>query len=754
MRKERQVPTRHRAAIEATVMAARVEPASSKYENTPSVSENSKEDWSWLDLGLNDMSSFAPENAINPDTGFSEADSNQSLLHSEANVLGIGCALAPQYTYFVQPELENWASNLDFICPPSIADLPPLSISADPPFRGVTNAYPSQSDTISEFAILEFQRHDSPTIEVKIAPPQTESDTWENSLDSSALTGSLGSKDTAEQYAPSIFGPGGNSSGASVLSVSSLRKRLSLRYSDSYLGDILSLMQNLTIAGSSAISTKRTTRSFNKRLSTTVTSHFETSQPLPSIMEMPSINEAKRNLSPRKKVHPVILPGIFPTCCWAQINDNNKLRRCRHGPLGLDGPLRGPSCRPAGSEKYRTIRSDVFFSILTNNLSSLVINEVDTFGNTGLHIAAACKPPKCLLALKEERHVYLNKVNNAGQTFLHLVHEPSSTNQGHLCALLEYLKKERFNFNRRDHHGQTVFHLLTRPWIPPKASNAIAQTLNTFNFHIRARDNLGYTVKEQFEQAGWGVGIISDLGTEEEKLSRTGSHCLPNFGENTAIETVEDLRFYSQHAELLRVIRISLSHPFHEDANGRNGLHCLAEVSLNLPIPQEFARLVTENASEVPQTQRERYLEGLLKSGVDINNHDKVGLTPLMAFVIHNRVGEDDALMTRLLQRLFEAGASINTRNRRGETALHLAVKLGRRAATKFLLGHGANVHARDCDGLGVIALGEASSKEAKHDETIYAQIILCISLVISAGGVSSPTILQEWGSPQWKICD
>jgi hypothetical protein len=53
-----------------------------------------------------------------------------------------------------------------------------------------------------------------------------------------------------------------------------------------------------------------------------------------------------------------------------------------------------------------------------------------------------------------------------------------------------------------------------------------------------------------------------------------------------------------------------------------------------------------------------------------------------------------------------------------------------------------------------VIALGEAASKKARHDELLYGQIMLCISLVVTAGGVSNPTILQEWGSPQWKIFD
>jgi ankyrin repeat protein len=401
------------------------------------------------------------------------------------------------------------------------------------------------------------------------------------------------------------------------------------------------------------------------------------------------------------------------------------------------------------------MRSDVFSHILAHSLSSFVINEVDTFGNSGVHIAAACKHPSNLLALKEERP-WSREPNNAGQTFLHVIQDPSPSNHKDICTLLEWLSEVKFDFTVRDHHGQTALHLLTRPWLHGESVSKVLEVLFDSKIMIPTyRDNLGYTIKEQIEQTGYELDFAqARLLAKTTKSTPLEEYSLPNFGKNTAIETVEDLVVYAHHAELLRDIRHSINNPLHEDASGCNGLHCLAEVCLDLPLPEDSVSLEAEPTPGIPQTQRERYLEGLLKSGVDANNHDKQGYTPLMAFVIHHRAGEDDALTTRLLQRLFDANAGINIRDRQGETPLHLAVKLGRRAATKFLLSHGANVHARDGDGLGVIALGERASKEAKHDEILYGQIMLCVSLVVTAGGLSNPTILQEWGSPQWKIFD
>jgi hypothetical protein len=125
-----------------------------------------------------------------------------------------------------------------------------------------------------------------------------------------------------------------------------------------------------------------------------------------------------------------------------------------------------------------------------------------------------------------------------------------------------------------------------------------------------------------------------------------------------------------------------------------------------------------------------------------------------MAFIMHRREGEDEDLTTKIYQRLFDAGADVDRRNRHGETSLHIAVGLGNRAATNFLLSHGANVHARTSNGTGIINLGlkHSSSSKAAKDEILYAQISVCTCLVGERGAVSAPTILHEWGSPSFRI--
>lgn len=272
-----------------------------------------------------------------------------------------------------------------------------------------------------------------------------------------------------------------------------------------------------------------------------------------------------------------------------------------------------------------------------------------------------------------------------------------------------------------------------------------------------SRDNLGYTVgytiAEQMKfipMTDWEIDPqrilhppqVSPPGATE--FADDGyAH---NYQNSDHIQTMEDLQRYTYHADLLKTINESRKNSRFEDSGGRNGLHCLAEVSFDLHPSTSQPRPTTPPNESNYTVRLQKHLDYLLDAGVDPNSHDKEGVTPFMAFIIHTRPGEDDNSITRSLYRLFKAGADIHRRNRQGETSLHLAVKLGRRAATKFLLGVGANVHARSGNGLGIVALGHKCANEAKENESLYAQIMLCLALAGNWGAVSCPTILGEWG--------
>ncbi|KAF8861478.1 ankyrin [Acephala macrosclerotiorum] len=475
---------------------------------------------------------------------------------------------------------------------------------------------------------------------------------------------------------------------------------------------------------------------------------------------------------------PIVLPGAFPEYCWQHINQNT-LRRC---PT-TDG---SHNCHSKRSLKikstHRSLRADVLARIIRRNLRPADIHEVDTFGNSTLHIAAATLAPSTYLIHLINLGANINSLNTAGQTFLHLFKPEVLEQCADFCSLLEVLSTRGFNFSQHDHLGQSPLHLLMRPWIHTETLRQVITKIDSLPIHSQlstARDCLGYTIAEQLNlqetSSSWqdvDQAILSlacethqpianqlDLQLLRDKNTPNESQQLPrNYENHPSIETIQDLVQYEQHVDHWRTILAAKQSPWFEDLKGRNGLHCLAEASLvskDKRLPDNLlAQLVSlRKASGCTDNQNERecLLDHLLSVGVDPNNYDKAGNTPLMAFINHLRPAENDSTTTQIINCLLKAGSDICRRNRQGETALHLAVKLGRRAATKALLVAGANIHARTRRGLGVLELGQRNARECRQDSELYAQIMLCLTISASFGAVARPTILDEWGF-QWKI--
>lgn len=100
------------------------------------------------------------------------------------------------------------------------------------------------------------------------------------------------------------------------------------------------------------------------------------------------------------------------------------------------------------------------------------------------------------------------------------------------------------------------------------------------------------------------------------------------------------------------------------------------------------------------------------------------------------------------IEELIRADTDINAQNTRGETALHLSVKLGKMSATTALLNRGANVHLKNTMGEGVLAVAQNAQRRAKEDESLYARIAACMAMAMAAGAVAAPVttppLIQE----------
>jgi ankyrin repeat protein len=549
----------------------------------------------------------------------------------------------------------------------------------------------------------------------------------------------LGDKPDSESLLPT----GGRPSRESALSMTSLNRRLSSKYTPSCLDDVMSLLEHHTISGSSTRNSEITCRTSSKSL-------------LRQSGIRKGLTAMEENLNlPVEVKPPVVLPGSFHTYCVTQINKNS-LKRCRH-----DGLL----CEHTDPDTLRFFVSHLDSGkILYSRLKHRGITEVDRFGNSVLHVAASLNCPVKYIIELIELKANINATNAAKETFLHLVSAADQADD--ICSLLEILSRNGFNFGQHDQHGQTSLHLLTRPWLPRDYLIKVFRKVHSLGFILpTTRDNHGFTILNQMRHVGThALGFDPDEDIEYNLSLGPTCHTQGNLhaAESSSesvhqlhlrqqtqncIRTMDDFQLKHQN-DLLAIITMAQHQPWVEDSKGRNGLHCLAEATLDLHEYNDTTSYTQSTKDENcgnGNTKRDRYLEGMLAAGVNPNNYDKEGNTPLMAFIIHTRDGEDDDTITRILTRLMQAKAFLHRRNRQGETALHLAIKLGRRAATKFLLQNGSHVFARNKKGMGVLEVGSEAGEESGHDEALYAQILLCMSLAARAGAVTSPTIVQEW---------
>jgi ankyrin repeat protein len=360
---------------------------------------------------------------------------------------------------------------------------------------------------------------------------------------------------------------------------------------------------------------------------------------------------------------------------------------------------------------------------------------MDTFGNSTIHILATmCALPSYLISpIKLRGNV--NVLNRAGRTFLHLLKPEVLCHCDAFCYLLELLRVQGYNFLQHDHLGQSPLHLLMRPSIDQDILRQIITRMDDLPIHRHistARDCFGNTVIGQLNLHGNESGFSLDHAilslsceTDNAILDSKGLRISVAQGSRKEKNSIEE-----------EPALTAKNSPWFEDSNGRNGLHCLAEASLvttKMPLPAMLQNSLTVggHGDDDEPSDRGYFVKSLLNVSVDPNNYDNAGNTPFMAFIVHHHIIETDDSITQILSCLLEAGSDIHRGNRHGETALHLAVKLGRRAATKFLLASGANIHARTSNGFGVLQLGHNQSMLCMQDESLFAQIMLCMSLAL-----------------------
>ncbi|KAK0388016.1 hypothetical protein NLU13_4260 [Sarocladium strictum] len=390
--------------------------------------------------------------------------------------------------------------------------------------------------------------------------------------------------------------------------------------------------------------------------------------------------------------------------------------------------------------------------ILTQGPQPEDLTIVDKCGNTVLHYIASNDTSLWLVQLIVSGAVdrILETRNKAGQTFLHLVNA-SLLASIDIDMLFRILWTKCFDLSAKDHYGRTIFHMLLLHGVPPPVVQGL----------LRAHGTLSCNTRDAF-----GVIPHPDLTSNAPGAQATWQQMeLDDIFASTATTAISPEHNRLPETQIIEDISRAQDAPRREDANGSNGLHSLARATLSLRsvVDRNFEMLRPTSergrrgdrspdheldSSSSKMQLRYELAETLLTADVDPNHYDIHGNTPLMAFAAELPEDDDHKTGPNILKLLVDKGANIHGRNRAGETALHVAVRCGRKLAVRTLVTLGANVHVRDADGRSLLEVADVKVKgTSSADAKAYAHFEACRAWLSGNGAVQEPSIVQEWGS-------
>ncbi|KAL9107086.1 MAG: hypothetical protein Q9227_007952 [Pyrenula ochraceoflavens] len=246
------------------------------------------------------------------------------------------------------------------------------------------------------------------------------------------------------------------------------------------------------------------------------------------------------------------------------------------------------------------------------------------------------------------------------------IHEAAIRDQ---ISILELLRDAGANLNER-FNGKTILHAAAS-----RADVATVDWCLQNGIEIECRDKSGSTALHYTTRYGaYGSSILLlDRGADIRSRNNLGVTVLHHAATRGDLGLFEHLLNHGAdiHAR---------------DNRGRGVMHhfrpCLAN--------QENNPLMTRH---------------FLEKGLSVQDCDGNGLTPLMVMSgLHYEIIRDDFLEN--LQAMLQAGADACSKNDWGLTAMHLgAFNQGHIGALNLLKQHGADVNAKDCDGVSPLML-------------------------------------------------
>ena len=431
---------------------------------------------------------------------------------------------------------------------------------------------------------------------------------------------------------------------------------------------------------------------------------------------------------------------------WNELVDDSKMdiprplyttistlnRKCCMPPLlGMSFDTVSGMCETCGfSVQHRRAMSLL-------NTSEIHLSPVtDFYGNTLLHCAAAACKWNEFWKVRDmvAKGANVNIRTTSGETFLHILcRHPLKRNQDALdfVSILKLVRNIPL-FSISDYHGRTILHYLFRglddlfgdtdcidaSMFSVRLMSEIFEVIEPglWKQHFNTQDNAGNKVLDVWEDSCSRIGKKSLAEGMAKLMATIMKDITPP---PTVVQYQSDL---AGRATIPGQIT-------NEDVYG-----WLGDLIL---VPGMTEKEATERPLE--DIRLERRLTWIDDSG-------DTPLTALLKSPLAATIPADS--LRKYVKCMLKFGAEIHIRDRKGDTALAIAARLGIHSVVTLLLEEGANVHSRDYLGAGILSQTEGSLDRATGDGKLWAMIWSCRITLIDAGAKEEPTDQDEWMLP------
>ena len=346
---------------------------------------------------------------------------------------------------------------------------------------------------------------------------------------------------------------------------------------------------------------------------------------------------------------------------------------------------------------------------------SIDLDVWDTEDWTLLHMAAYRGLFEVSLILLERYgaiKAYLNMRNKKGRTALHLA------SQWHRSSIVALLLKFGADVKAQDNDKTTPLHLALRgPPGPPmrdpfddERSGEIAQLLlaHDVSVHVRDQNNQTPLHLASLQHYPSTVALLLKLGAEVD--AKDSDNMTPL---HSALMISEFPHLNDDDPRRSTVAQVLLEHGASVHTRNKNGQTPLHLASLH----------------RLPNT-----VALLLKLGAEVDAKDNDNTTPLQLALTRltgrMHLPGEGVRRSTVAQVLLEHGASVHTRNKNGQTPLHLASLHRFPSVVALFLKFGAEVDVRDNDNMTPLLLAPAGEMSASFYQddircSVTAQLLL-----------------------------